>query len=488
MQGPPGENGINGLQGPRGFNGTNGINGTQGPQGPPGNISDICPIDTSLQLRFVSEVLSDAYIVTCTLDNPFVYVTWQDFTRGNDDEIFFRASSDNGTTFGPTINLSNITGLSRNPQIAAVGDNVYVTWDDNTLGNFEIFFRASDDNGQTFGPTINLSNNPTDSFLPQIAAVGDNVYVTWGDTDTGSLLGSDIFFAESEDNGQTFTTSINLSNSGSSSMPQIAAIGDNIYVTWLRSISGSFDIFFAESDDNGQTFTTPINISNSTGDTPFTELPNIAAVGDNVYVPWQDNTPGNDEIFFRASDDNGQTFSPTVNVSNNAGPSLLPQIVAIETINGNFVYVTWEDSTLGNFETFFRTSDDNGQTFGPTINVSNNTGFSQWPQIAAVGDNVYVTWDDNTLGNFEIFFRTSDDNGQTFGPTINVSNNTGFSQSPKIVAIINHIYVTWEELLGNGEIFFRASSDNGHTFGPTINVSNNTGFSQSPQIAVPSSG
>ena len=54
-------------------------------QGPLGNISDICPTDTSLQLRFVSEVLSDAYIVTCSLGNPFVYVTWADDTPGNTD-------------------------------------------------------------------------------------------------------------------------------------------------------------------------------------------------------------------------------------------------------------------------------------------------------------------------------------------------------------------------------------------------------------------
>ena len=81
----PGPQGPMGFNGTDGVNGTNGINGTQGPQGPLGNISDICPTDTSLQLRFVSEVLSDAYIVTCSLGNPFVYVTWADDTPGNTD-------------------------------------------------------------------------------------------------------------------------------------------------------------------------------------------------------------------------------------------------------------------------------------------------------------------------------------------------------------------------------------------------------------------
>ena len=34
--------------------------------------------------------------------------------------------------------------------IAASGDNVYVTWWDNKTGNWEIYFRASTDNGATF--------------------------------------------------------------------------------------------------------------------------------------------------------------------------------------------------------------------------------------------------------------------------------------------------------------------------------------------------
>jgi hypothetical protein len=41
-------------------------------------------------------------------------------------------------------------------------------------------FRASTDNGQTFGPKINLSNSPgVDSIDPSIAASENNAYVSW---------------------------------------------------------------------------------------------------------------------------------------------------------------------------------------------------------------------------------------------------------------------------------------------------------------------
>jgi hypothetical protein len=49
-----------------------------------------------------------------------------------------------------------------------------------TAADFEIMFKASTDGGKTFGPKINLSNSKgIDSERPQIAAAGNNVYVTW---------------------------------------------------------------------------------------------------------------------------------------------------------------------------------------------------------------------------------------------------------------------------------------------------------------------
>ena len=148
--------------------------------------------------------------------------------------------------------MSNNTGGSFNPQIAASDSNVYVTWSDSTpAGNNDILFAASNNNGTSFGTPINLSNNTGGSFNPQIAAIGSNVYVTWSDsTPAGSNL--DILFAVSNNNGTSFGTPINLSNNtGDSFFPQIATSGNNVYVTWIDTTPGNFDIFFATSTNNG---------------------------------------------------------------------------------------------------------------------------------------------------------------------------------------------------------------------------------------------
>jgi hypothetical protein len=93
--------------------------------------------------------------ITASGDN--VYVTWWDNKTGN-WEVFFARSTDDGETFDDTINLSNANGRSEDASIAASGDNVYVTWWDNKTGTREVFFRASTNNGETFGNTIMLNS------------------------------------------------------------------------------------------------------------------------------------------------------------------------------------------------------------------------------------------------------------------------------------------------------------------------------------------
>ena len=116
-----------------------------------------------------------------------------------------------------------------------------------------------------------------------------------------------------------------------------------------------------------------------------------------------------------------------INLSNNTGNSVNPQIAT----SGNNVYVTWHDDTpAGNSDIFFAVSNNNGTSFGNPINLSNNAGVSSFPQIAAIGNNVYVTWHDNTpAGNFDILFASSNNNGTSFGTPINLSNNIGNSDT-----------------------------------------------------------
>src|SRR5689334_21958926 len=159
--------------------------------------------------------------------------------------------------FGHSTVISRSPGKSFVPQIAVSGSNVYLVWMSSGnnynnkigTGNSNIFFRSSTDNGTTFGNAINLSNdNNGTSSSPQIAVSGSNVYVVWVSSNSSSSsisstssrnnynnkIGtgkSNIFFRSSTDNGTTFGNAINLSNdnNGTSNSPQIAVSGSNVY-------------------------------------------------------------------------------------------------------------------------------------------------------------------------------------------------------------------------------------------------------------------
>lgn len=90
-----------------------------------------------------------------------VYITWWSNKTGN-EEVMFRASTDNGATFGDKINLSNTTAAdSDDAEIAASGDSVYVSWWERNETSDTPVARVSNDNGATFGPMLMLATNGT---------------------------------------------------------------------------------------------------------------------------------------------------------------------------------------------------------------------------------------------------------------------------------------------------------------------------------------
>jgi hypothetical protein len=99
-----------------------------------------------------------------------VYVVWSDDSNGVVvSNIFFTVSNDNGQTFvDPPIDLSNNPGGTGHQQMIVSGNNVYVVWV-NSGNDDDIFFTVSNDNGQTFvDPPTDLSKNDGNSENPQM--------------------------------------------------------------------------------------------------------------------------------------------------------------------------------------------------------------------------------------------------------------------------------------------------------------------------------
>jgi hypothetical protein len=409
------------------------------------------------------------------------FVVWYDGTPGNFD-IFLRRSTDSGATWQPAVNLSTNPGPSILPQIAVSGPNVYVVWtqlnSDSTLG--DIFIRKSTDNGVTWGSKVKLSVSPyvgtNLEASSRIAVSGANVHVVW----TNDAL--QILERRSTDSGATWKSIDNLSTTGLAHEPSVAVFGSNVYVAWMEEGHDNSDVFVRRSTDNGATWKSKVNLSNSCSGC-LADMPQVAVSGSNVYVAWSGAGKG-PGLSLRSSTDNGATWKSIVNINGSEESTELTKLIAL----GSKVYVVWSEHKFENQsnDTFFRRSTDSGATWKPVRNLSNDLNTSHAPQMGAAGSNVYVVWAKGINGTqADIVLRRSTDNGATWKSIVNMSNNAGISFDPQVAASGSNVYIVWnDQTPGNYDILLKRSTDNGATWKSIKNLSNNTGNSNLPQIGV----
>jgi hypothetical protein len=232
------------------------------------------------------------------------------------------------------------------------------------------------------------------------------------------------------------------------------------------------------------------NITNLTNNNEDSIYGQIEAFDNNVYVVWQESVTEslpehNYDIFFIKSEDNGKTFGTPTNLSNNTEFSERPQIA----VSKNGIFIVWAETTSpNNKEIMFTKSLDNGKTFSNPINLSNNSKDSYNQEISAFNENVYVIWQDrdkkNNNTNGIIMFRSSINTGNTFNNSVELINNTTNDSFPKINSYGNYVYIVWNnENKKNNGLFFVKSFDKGNNFDNITKLSNDNKFGES-QIAV----
>ena len=341
--------------------------------------------------------------------NNNTYVVWQESVPGNTDrnyEIFFKKSSDDGNSFGERIQVSDNIGFSEHPQMASENNNVYVVWADDTNVNKQIYFKKSNNEGNSFGEQMLLSDGNSNSFNQEISSFGDNVYVVWLEkVPYGPYR---LMLASSNDGANTFHKPITLSeNAVAQTFPKISSFDGHVYVAWnVEDLPNTRSgVYFISSTDNGMTFG---NISKlNMAEKDFGE-PQIASSGNQIYVIWGgSDTNKLSSISFIKSDDNGRTFSDLRKINETEHGRLNePSNVEIIADQNDRVFLAWQDrtDTSSKDEIFFASSSDHGETFNGVTNLSNNADISECPSIIAVEDTVFATWEDLTPGNHEVFF------------------------------------------------------------------------------------
>jgi hypothetical protein len=328
------------------------------------------------------------------VDGPNIYVVWADTTLGK-EQIYFKRSHDAGATWEATKRLTYNSGWNRQPALAVEGSNIYVAWTHVTTDgyHFDIFFKRSDDRGDTWTDRERLTSNSRGSRKPVLAVDRSNIYVVYINS-SGVLC-----FKRSPDAGATWETSKMLTIA-----PGYCAIdsdldvdGSNIYVVWAYSSTGKIEIYFKRSSDGGDTWTDEKKLTDGASQA---WLPALAVEGQNIYVVWSNEVPENlvhwryNEIWFKRSEDGGDTWSTKKLLSNVSG-HVFPDMA----VKGSNIFVVWADNGI-----YLKPSNDGGTSWSSKKRLSNDFGS---PVIEVNGSNIYMVWSARPKEDekSEIYFR-----------------------------------------------------------------------------------
>jgi hypothetical protein len=335
---------------------------------------------------------------TTTDSNNHIYVVWHDDTP-TDNEIFFRKSTDGGAAWAGTKRLTWNSGSSENPEAATDSNNhIHVVWQDSTPGNDEIFYRRSTDGGSTWTSAKRVTWNSGSSYEPAITIDANNhIHVIWYDD---TPVYAEIYYTKSTNGGSSWSTKRLTWVPAYSYLPDITTdTNNNIYVVWADRRKGNYEIYFKKSTDAGATWWTCKRL------TWTSENSGVPAVttdsNNNIFVAYTDLTPGVNEVFLKKSTDGGINWTSD-RLTWTAGSSGNPT-VASDTNNN--IHVIWQDSTYGTDDLFHKRSTNGGSSW-TTKRLTWNPNLSFWPDIAIDSMNrIHIVWKYGSVHVGEIYYK-----------------------------------------------------------------------------------
>jgi hypothetical protein len=389
-----------------------------------------------------------------------VYVVWQEKTPSGVNAIYFNRSWDLGQTWDNAQQIGGAAGLpAGRPKISVTGNFIYVVWEgQSAAGDWDIYLSRSFNWGVNWLAWTRVDTAPAsfNARKPCLAFSGDNVYVAWEDYRILSSS-SEIYFNYSMDGGASWQPGDQaISSNGIGSQvhdPRICCSGAYVYVGWSDNRNGTGDIYFNKSTDGGASFSgfdTRVDRSSPTpGDSKDLAL---ACSGEAVYAVYRDDRNGDYEVFLNASMNGGFIWGAsdlkleTDTTVNEAGA---PQL----KVEGNLIYVAWEDWRNGLRDVFFQASVDAGATWlGADVRINTNPAGdsdSTTPALASSGEYVYVVFADDRYTLTDIYVNFSTDAGQTWlSRDVRLDTslpNTSASTSPCVALNGHNLYVLWQD-------------------------------------------
>ena len=151
-------------------------------------------------------------------------------------------------------------------------------------------------------------------------------------------------------------------------------------------------------------------------------------------------------------------FQLTTHIYYDRNPSVM------QTQNGTFWVVWASDRRLMQYDLFYKTSKNNGLNWTDPIPLTTYISVDQNPSIMQTQNgSIWILWYSKRTGNNEIFYMTSPDHGLNWTDPIQLTNSSYSDTSPSASQNLDGtICVVWQRCIGvNYDIFYKTSTDHG---------------------------
>jgi len=366
---------------------------------------EIFPVDNA-----VTETdFANISIVDVQVNENSVYLLYSD--RGN---LYFTSSFDKGDTWNGSVQLEFGGLLIENRPLQRIFINdagdIGVVWEA-ALDPIELFFAVSTDNGLSFGDPVDFEPSEAGDFAPNGKDLawggdGDTVVVTFSDdnaqfqavmtsTDFGETWNEPVVIQSVDDVVPTTDHNQGI----------ILVDGMNMYVAWNADINPA-NVFFANSTDNGATWSDPIQVSDSLiGQVTPKMILNEDAT--KVLISWIGN---GGETVQALSTDGGDSFDVPVILADNSD---CDNEYDIDNLGEDVIFMC---AGISDASRLVKQSSDFGLTYSSEFTVLSGSELDMasdlFPENMATDDILFSLWEDS--GDDTKFLSFSEDKGQTF--------------------------------------------------------------------------
>ena len=263
--------------------------------------------------------------------------------------------------------------------------------------------------------------------------------------------------------GSSFSTPTQINPNGLDvlsynwSGPEMTTFGNNAYIVYRNEPWEEGHIYLHKSTDGGDTWSDTIRVDSLDNAQQLAYYPHIAVSSDtNMTITFMHHDGNDNEPQYAkvTSNDNGETFSDTVNLTRRFGAEACDCCTPTLVSNGDkqaFLFRN-NDNNIRDFKALYST--DAGNNFNQEIEVDDgNWSLAACPSSAAssiiLNDNIYSSY----LSNGKVFIAESNISDSSLNFRGLLTNSSATQNYPKIATNGDKIVAVWEGSGNNSDLF-----------------------------------